>query len=379
MNRTIAARVQTLETTGLHTIQDMTEHERRNYSYTRALSYMLRGEKLANRSLEVEVSEALTKEYGITQAIGALQVPLTLRSGLDTKSGAAGGFTAGTDVGDLITLLRQKTLLFQLGAQLVTLSKSLAYPVQTSGSSAVWLSENGGADISDTDMVFGQRLLHPKTLLVSTGFTAKLLLQSNQTCEASVRSDLAGAISVALDQAGINGSGLENQPLGILGTTGIGDVAIGTNGGVPTAGHITNLELAVALKNADTTSSLAFLTTPRIRALLRQTALFTGSNEPLWQPAGWAPGAGSMLGYRAEATNAVPATLSKGTTSGSAHAIVFANFQDMVVGQFGLMSLLIDPYSSKKRNVIEVAAYLDCDLLLKRPESFAAVKDATLS
>lgn len=373
------------ETTVGRIIGDLPPAERRQYSYARLLHHLLAGgPKKAERCLELEVSERLEKQLGVGPEIGSMYIPLSLdvpqeRSGLDLKTGAAGGFTAGVAVSnDIVALLRQKNLLLQLGAQLVTLDKATALPVQTAGSSAVWLAENSGSDISDTDSTFGQRVAFPHELLITTSFSLRLLTQTGSVVENFVRNDLSSAISTALDAAGINGSGLSNEPVGLLRTTGIGDVAGGTNGSVPTFGHIISLEQAVATANADL-GSLAYLSTVKMRSLLRQTLEIAGSGRPIWRPAPWGPGQSMMNSYRAYATNAVPSTLAKGAAVNSAHAILFGDFSQCLLINFGAASLLLDPYRLKKQGEVEVSLYLSCDVLVRRPESFSAMQDALLS
>ena len=59
------------------------------------------------------------------------------------------------------------------------------------------------------------------------------------------------AIGQQIDLAAINGTGSNNQPLGILNTTGIGSVAIGNNGGAPTIDKLIDLKGEVAIDSAD--------------------------------------------------------------------------------------------------------------------------------
>ena len=45
---------------------------------------------------------------------------MNTRSGLDTKSGAAGAYTVETDLGDLIQFLRAKARVIELGATVLS-------------------------------------------------------------------------------------------------------------------------------------------------------------------------------------------------------------------------------------------------------------------
>jgi HK97 family phage major capsid protein len=363
----------------LRTISDLSTDNRQSYSYARLLKHLATEPHLRQGCLESDIDLALAAELGGRPGIGADEafVPLSLRSGLDSKSGSVGGYLAGTAVGELITLLRQKTLVLQLGAQLLQLPRSTSLPVQTSGSTATWASENPGSDVSQTDMAFGQKSLTPHSLTCTTGFSMKLLLQSDSTCEAIVRDDLSRSISVALDAAAINGSGTQNQPVGILQTTGIGDVPGGTNGLIPTFANIVSLEDKLGASHADI-GSLSYVTTSAMRTKLKQVEEVSGSGVALWRPAPWAAGQGMMNGYRAEATNAVPSDLVKGNAN-TCHAVIFANWNDLLLAQFGVMALVVDRFALKKRGGVEVTAYIDADVLVRRPESFAAMKDGLIS
>ena len=123
--------------------------------------------------------------------------------------------------------------------------------------------------------------------------------------------------ALAIDLAAINGLGSSNQPTGILKTSGIGDVAMGAAGGVPTYDAIVDLETKIAGANADA-NAMRFLTTPFVRGKLRKTQLFPGSSlgEPVWQSLPGRPGVGLLAGYEAYVSNQVPSTLVKGGSLG---------------------------------------------------------------
>lgn len=159
----------------------------------------------------------------------------------------------------------------QLSATVLSgLSSDVAFPVQLSGSTGTWMTENGGSDVAAVDAVYGQRTLSPKIYQATTSYSRKLLAQSSLDIEAFVRNDLALAHATAIDAAAINGSGSANQPLGLLKTTGIGSVVIAANGGgVVTAAKITDLETAISDANADE-AQMSFLTTPKQRGVMKK-------------------------------------------------------------------------------------------------------------
>jgi len=108
----------------------------------------------------------------------------------------------------------------------------LSIPRNNAIGAASWEGETD--ENAETNLTTDVIALAPKRLGALMDYTKQLLLQSSVSVDNLVRNDLQRAIAIALDYSAINGSGSSNQPTGILNTAGIGDVAMGTNGGVPT-------------------------------------------------------------------------------------------------------------------------------------------------
>ena len=56
-------------------------------------------------------------------------------------------------------------------------------------------------------------------------------------------------------------------------------------------------------------------------------------------------------------------------------ALIFGNFQDLYIGQWGGLDIVVDPYTSKKTAEIEICLNAWNDVLVAEPKSFAAIKD----
>jgi HK97 family phage major capsid protein len=146
-------------------VDGLTDAERRNYSIAHALRYLTAesNEGIAG-GLELEVSRHISKVTGKTPSPRGMFVPLQLntRSGLDSKSGAAGAYSVATEIGDLIQFLRAQTKVIQLGATVLTnLDSNLAFPVQATATTASWVSQNPGTDVGESDSSFSQKTLSP--------------------------------------------------------------------------------------------------------------------------------------------------------------------------------------------------------------------------
>ena len=187
--------------------------------------------------------------------------------------------------------------------------------------------------------------------------------------EKFVQNDLLMAVMLAVDLAAINGPGSGGAPTGILNTSGIGTVSGGTNGAAPTWANIVGLEKEVAVDNADV-GKLAYLTNPKVRGKLKTTETASGSGQFVW------PVNGSELnGYTAGVSTQVPSNLTKGTGT-DLSAILFGNFTDLLIGQWGGLDIIVDPYTRANEGQIKIVTNSFWDVLLRHPESFAAMVDA---
>jgi len=291
------------------------------------------------------------------------------RRDLTVGTDADGGYTVATDLGELIPALRPRLKTIELGATLLSgLTGNLDIPRQTAVASASWKAENAASD--ESDATFDKISLTPNRLTAFTDVSNTLLTQSDAVTEAFVRRDLEIAVQTALDLAAINGSGTAPEPKGILNYSGIGSVAGGTNGAAPTLAHIIDLESEIAIDNADVIN-MAYLTTPGVRGKLKKTVLDAGSGFFIWQGM-------ELNGYGAHISTQVPSDLTKGSGT-DLHAIIFGNWQDLLIGQWGGVNILVNPYTRAKEDIVEVVVHSYWDVDLRHEESFAAMKDADIS
>ncbi len=70
----------------------------------------------------------------------------------------------------------------------------------------------------------------------------------------------------------------------------------------------------------------------------------------------------------------MPSDLTKGVGTGLS-AMLFGNFGDIIIGEWGVIELLVDELTLKKQGIIELTSYMLVDLAIRHPQSFAAIKD----
>ena len=358
----------------------LTKQETQRFSFLRAI----RAQAEKNWSIapfEAECSKAVAEKLG--KSPQGCFVPMDvlqqraedLVRDLNVTTATAGGNLVATDLlsGSFIELLRNRMMVRQLGAiTLAGLVGDVAIPKQTGGATAYWVAESG--DPTESQQTIGQVTMAPKTVGAFTDISRKLLLQSSIDVEQFVKVDLATVLALAIDLGAINGSGASNQPTGVINTNGIGSVAGGTNGLAPAWSHIVDLETEVAIDNADV-GALAYLTNAKVRGKLKQTDIGTDTGQMVWQ-GGNRPGEGMTNGYLAAVSNQVPDDLDKGTSTGVCSAILFGNWRDLLIGMWGTLDLLVDPYTGSTSGTVRVVTLQDIDIAVRHAESFAAMLDA---
>ena len=353
----------------------MTDKEARSFSVMRAINALANPQDAAAQraaAFEREASDAVAKVMG--KASRGIFLPADVqkvqRRDLTAGTNNAGGYSVATDMlaGSFIDALRNAMVISGMGTRYLTgLVGNVAIPKMSSGATHYWVAENAAP--TESQQTLAQVTMTPKTVGAFTDISRRLLLQSSLDVEMMVRDDLAKVLGLAVQLAAINGSGASNQPSGIL-TQVTASVVGGTNGAAPTWANIIALETNVAAANADS-GSMGYLTNTKVRGKLKGTEKFATTNgSPVWEP-----GSTPLNGYQAGVTNAVPSNLTKGSSS-VASAIIFGNFADLVIGLWGGLDLMVDPYTGSTAGTLRVVALQDVDVALRNVESFATMVDA---
>ena len=349
---------------------DMSEKEVRNYSFMKAVRGLVNGSGL--NGLELEVSDEIARKNG-KEARG-FYAPDSFWAGkrdLIAGTDADGGFLVGTDHrGDqFIDALRSRLVFSDLGTRFLSgLKGDVAIPKMTAAATAGFVAENNA--VAEQNQTFGQLTLSPKSLGAFTDMSRLLMIQSDPSVEAIIRDDLLNAIAQKIEQVAIKG-GASNEPDGILETTGIGSVAIGTNGGAATWGSVVDLVKEVEADNAGLSAdSMAYLTNSKVKSHLAQTAKVSSTDSVQILNDPWS----SLYGYNMAVTNNVPSDLTKGTGS-ALSALVFGDFSQLIIGMFSSADVLVDPYTNSATGAVRVRVMQEMDLGVRNAQSFAAITD----
>lgn len=363
----------------------LTDKEERQFSYARAIQSAADGSNCFERDVSQELEKHLPKEYHAQGGQHSLFVPTSIRTPMDGQKFQATGLdsatsTKGTELkfvqyGGFIDLLRNKARVLQAGARMLSgLTGPVTFVKQNGAGTFSWVSENGGADVSDSNLLLTTVTLSAKTGQSTTSFSRQLLRQAVEDIESIVRNDLAAIHAIGVDAAALYGSGSSGQPTGVFNTSGVGVVALGTNGAAPTYPNVINQIVQIGQANADEDLGAgAFITTPGMKGTLQTTTKLSNNiAEAIWSDDD------TVAGKKGYSTNQVQSNLSKGTGS-NLHAIYYGIWQQLLIGEWGAMELVVDPYRLKKQGMIEVTSFEMIDIAVRYAGAFSLIKDAISS
>jgi len=350
---------------------DISPKEERQFSFLRAINASATGD-WRSAGYEREVSDEIAKLSG-REAKG-FYAPGSAwgQRNIIAGTNADGGFLKGTDHlgGEFIEALRGRLVVAGLGARMMSgLKGDISIPKISAGAAAAFVGE--GSAVAEQNQTFAAVTLAPKTLGAFTDISRKLSAQSSPDAEAIVRDDLLNAVAAKLEDVTIEGDG-SNEPTGITKTSGIGSVAMGTNGAAPNWASVVNLVKECEVDNALMTDNLAFLTNPKVKAKLSSTAKGSGDSVMIMESP-W----DSLYGYPVGITTHVPGDLTKGSTSGSCSAMIFGDFSQLIMGFWGSADILVDPYTGGSAGNTRVIVMQDVDVAVRHAQSFAACLDYT--
>lgn len=223
---------------------------------------------------------------------------------------------------------------------------------------AYWLSGEN-IPITASQGTFGAVALTPKNLGALTVLSHQLVRQVDAVAEQVVMFELAAAMAAAFDRAALNGSGASGEPLGVLNMTGIGSVS-GTN-----LGHAGLVEFQGDLIDAEVeagANSSGYLTTATVAKLLKGRYIGAGA-VPLWSGNLWD---GEIEGLSAAATKQMPAA-----------TMLFGDFSQVVIGEWGQLTLDLNPYENFAVGKISVRAWYTADIAVRHPAAFSVAKTIT--
>lgn len=352
------------------------QNEVRRFSLTRAI-LACRDNNWKDAGFELECSRAVAQKLGKVAEPTKFYIPFEIlerqfdpvmldqmrgqmgRRDLTVATAGAGGFLVGTENIGFIEMLRNRSVAFRMGARRLSgLTGAVTVPRQSAAATAVWLA-NEASTITESQQTFVQMALTPKSVGAYTEISRQLLLQSSPGAEGIVTDDLAQQVALAADLAVLEGSGAGGQPTGISGTAGIGGV---TGTSLASAGVI-EFQTDVASSNVEPMRG-GYVTTAAVAGLLMtRPELPTTGTERLWKGNIWN---GSLFDFPAMTSNQLTAA-----------SMIFGDWLEVVVGEWGVLEVEVNPYANFQAGVIGVRAIYSMDVGVRRPFAFSRATSIT--
>ena len=301
---------------------------KRNFSLIETVNSIINKRELSTENQAViDAGREEMRKSGLSFD-GNLVIPTENRSVSVTDTQGA---SVGVDVFDILAPLRDNSVLMKAGAKFLTgLQGNVKLPVM-GGSGAQWEGEKETA--TGDAATFTSVELTPKRLAVTMAVSQQFLNQSSESAEAILRQDMANAISEKLQKTLLsNVISNPKAPKGIFAAT------------PDNAGSFKDIvTIESKVDDANVGANRCYILSNKAKAALR---LMSKSDK------------GVAMVYENESIDGTPAYA---TSSVEGNGLLYGDFSQLYVGQFGPISLTVDPYSRAASGevVFTINAYFD--------------------
>ena len=311
------------------------------FSLLKAINDIANNRQLDERALEV-VNQGITEMRKAGQNYsGQIQLPLEERAVVQATVEGQGAETVAEDLLNILEPLRAKLVLAQAGASYMTgLVGNISIPAY-SGSQVTW--EGEVADAKDGAGTFTEVKLEPHRLTAYIDLSKQFLIQDSVSAEEMLKRDIVNAIANKLEATILGSETIVNAPEGML------------NGVVADSAAITYEDIVAMeteLEEANVRGDIKFIVSPSAKAALKTTKLDAGSGK-------FAMEGNEVNGYPVLCTSAV-----------AGKGVIYGNFNDLVIGQWGGIDLTVDPYTQAANGKVRLVINAYFDAKPRRAESF---------
>ena len=318
--------------------------------------------------LELEVSSEMERRGRLQgRSYAGIAMPWEVFDVPNTRAPVYSTAVQGTEdyrPGDYINALRDRLILTELGVRTIAgLAGNLELPKANAVARAAWAAET--ASLAETTPSYTSITATPHKLGAWTEFSQLADIQASPDLESLIRNDLAMAMSIALNDAFLTGSG--QAPTGISHITAFKvDRSGDTNGKVLTFAELETLVRTVDEANVPM-DSRAWIASTREKFFCMGLPRFASNGD---RGVEIAYTGGNILGDRAVVTNAVSTAVTHGS-SGITSSLYYGNFSDAIFAQWQGIDLLVNPYADTpyKRGTIMLRATMYADFQFRHDEA----------
>lgn len=332
-----------------------------SFSLRRAIANMVDGNQ--QNDADAVVIDAATQRHNMSGAQMAdkrsIVVPVSMekRAAFTAATEAATGVVIDEEQQEMLLPLQSALVLARAGARFMTGLQGNIYWPKFSGANVFWEAEN--AEAKDGAGTFSKgELFKPLRLTAYVDISKQLLVQENTSVEAYIRQAITTAIAQKIEQTAFGTkTGVADTPDGMFGAL---DATI--------KGDMSWAQIVAMETNADAQNALygnlSYILHPTLIGKAKTKVkdasgaggfIFTGNGD------------GQLNGYRALRTNNLPKGLGEGTDE---YGIVFGDWNNYFVGQWGGIELLVDPYTQALKGTVRLITNSYWNMGFIRKESF---------
>ena len=278
-------------------------------------------------------------------------VVLGQRAAMTSTGAAAGAIETNLQPSMYIDSLRAASSVMAAGATVMSgLDRGVVIPKQATDATAYWLAEGAAATESAIDV--DSISLNLKRVSGTQTFTREALLQSQPAIDEIVRRSITTQLMQAIDLAGLEGTGANNQPTGVANTSGVNTLTAA--GAALTRAEALNALAAIEGDNIPTDNAV-WIFHPTDYARTAHYTQDAGSGRFVIEN-------GELQGRRVIQTTKA--------TQGTAYLGVWEN---LLIGQFGGVDLIVDPYSEAKAAKVGITAHMMADVAVRHAQAFNVI------
>lgn len=363
------------------------------------MSWALLPAEIANAPEMVEVRKGMAAavagmdEGEIRRQVGDTNAAAMFRKApMSSQDQAFGGaMIAPPEFGELIPILRNKSVLTEIGCRIIALPPqgTIQFPRQTSATAANYLPENPANNGTETDVGTDDLILGPKAISVFCRASNQSLRFSQGTMEALIRTDMMEQIQLFVDKAGLEGVRGPNGIQGIINTSGITRVTAKTTGSTNVGDTWTPVDVTrmIAAAMAVNSDVKAWVMAPGTWLGITETRS-TGGPTAGVQDGGYLYDLIRNLGQSipdllrgrpVKASNQVSRVRTKGTANTLTY-ILGLDPDEIVLAMHGAVELSINSQETgaylKNQSLLRVIAYADVGV--RRPAGVTLMDQLTL-
>ena len=334
-----------------------------SFSMCRALHSYLHGG--SQRDVEAEAIQQATEHHNrsvsdLSLTGNELVLPMNIEkraSGYNATLEAATGVVVSEAQQEMLLPLQPNLVLAKAGARMMTGLRGNIYWPSHSDVSVFWEGENDTAQ--DGKGKFSKGIVYsPKRLAAKVTISEQLLIQENFDVESFIRQRFAEAIAQKIEKTAFS-KDVHNDKI----PDGLFQTAPTAVTGSMDWSNIVKMETTADSANALMCNLAYIMHTDLLGKAKTKVKDTSGAGGFIFQ----GNGDGMLNGYKALRTKNLPSGLQE---SADEYGIVFGNWADYFIGQWGSLVIKVDPYTQIDNGEIRLIVNSYWNMGCIRPESF---------